>query len=208
MQGEREMASDNRSLARFELTGLPPLPAGIPQVEVTFLLDANGILQVSAKEKRSGAATEVRVKPSYGLQETEVKKMVRESFVFADDDFKARMLADMRNEADAAIRGANKLLKDCGDQISAEERTRIEAALTALVEARNHAADHSLVRERMDTLDRVGQPLTEAAMSGVARTLVGGKTLTEAAESLDERIKEQRGDETGKRTNSAPRRDL
>jgi Fe-S protein assembly chaperone HscA len=192
VQGEREMASDNRSLARFELTGVPPMPAGIPLVEVTFLLDANGILQVSAKEKRSGVATEVRVKPSYGLNEDEVKRMVRESFVHADEDFKARMLADMGNEADAAIRGATKLLAGYGDRITPAERDRIESALADLKAVRADASDHSLIRERMDELDRVGGPLAEAAMSGVARTLVGGKTLAEAAQALEERIKEQR----------------
>jgi molecular chaperone DnaK (HSP70) len=107
VQGEREMARDNRSLARFNLSGVPPMPAGLPLVEVTFLLDANGILSVSAAEKRSGVRQDVRVKPSYGLQEDEVRRMVRDSFVHADEDFQARMLADMRTEADAAINGAS-----------------------------------------------------------------------------------------------------
>jgi molecular chaperone DnaK (HSP70) len=114
VQGEREMARDNRSLARFTLSGIPPMPASIPLVEVTFLLDANGILSVSAKEKRSGASQQVRVKPSYGLAENEVRTMVRDSFVHADEDFAARMLADMRNEADAALSGGVKLLRDYG----------------------------------------------------------------------------------------------
>jgi molecular chaperone DnaK len=192
VQGEREMANDNRSLARLELTGIPPMPAGLPQVEVTFLLDANGILRVSAREKRSGAATEVRIKPSYGLEEGEVKRMVRESFAHADADFKARMLADMRNEADSAINGATKLLAGYGDQIDARERDRIETALAELKSARDSAPDHSTVRERMDALDLVGRPLAEAAMSSVARTLVGGKSLTEATESLDERLRAER----------------
>jgi len=189
VQGEREMAGDNRSLARFELTNIPPMPAGIPKVEVTFLLDANGILQVAAKEMRSGAETGVRVKPSYGLAENEVKRMVRESFQFADDDFKARMLADMRNEADAAIHGADKLLAGYGDQIAPSDRARVESLLADLRDARNNADNHSVIREKMDALDRAGQSLAEAAMSSVAKTLVGGKTLAEAAASIDERLK-------------------
>lgn len=192
VQGEREMARDNRSLARFNLAPIPPLPAGIPQVAVTFLLDANGILSVSAKEKRSGTSQQVRIKPSYGLPEDEVRRMVRESFVHADEDFAARMLADMRNEADAAINGGVKLLQGYGDQIEPATREKIEAALAALQNARQNAPDHSTLRETMDAFDLTARPLAEAAMSGVARQLVGGKTLDQARETLDERLREQR----------------
>ena len=195
VQGEREMAQDNRSLARLELAGIPPMPAGLPKVEVTFLLDANGILQVSARESRSDAQTQVRIKPSYGLSEGEVKRMVRESFVHADEDFKARMLADMRNEADSTILGATKLLSGYGDQVSEGTRARIETLLADLKTARDQAPDHTTLRVAMDTLDVAGRPLAEAAMSGVARSLVGGKSLTEAAEYLDERLREARPDE-------------
>jgi Fe-S protein assembly chaperone HscA len=194
VQGEREMAKDNRSLARLELTGIPPMPAGLPKVEVTFLLDANGILQVAAKEVRSSVQTQVRIKPSYGLEEKEVKRMVRESFTYADEDFKLRMLADMRNEADSAILGATKLLAGYGDQIDPADREKIETALAILKDARDNAPDHSTVRERMDELDLIGRPLAEAAMSSVARSLVAGKSLSEAADYLDERLKEERED--------------
>ncbi|MES2459712.1 MAG: Fe-S protein assembly chaperone HscA [Armatimonadota bacterium] len=193
VQGEREMAKDNRSLARFELANIAPMPAGIPKIEVTFLLDANGILNVSAKETRSGAQTQVRIKPSYGLEEGEVKRMVRESFVHADEDFKARMIADMRNEASSAILGATKLLASYGDVIDADVRSRIEAALVDLKEAHDTAPDHTTIREKMEALDLLGRPLAEAAMSSVAREIVGGKTLAEAAAELDARLKEERG---------------
>jgi molecular chaperone DnaK len=193
VQGEREMARDNRSLARFELTNIAPMPAGIPKVEVTFLLDANGILNVSAKETRSGVQTQVRVKPSYGLEEGEVKRMVRESFVHADEDFKARMIADMRNEASSAILGATKLLASYGDALEPAVKTRIEQALAELKEAHDSAPDHSTIRIKMDELDLLGRPLAEAAMSSVAREIVGGKTLAEAAVELDSRLKEERG---------------
>jgi molecular chaperone DnaK len=195
VQGEREMAADNRSLARFELTGIPPMPAGIPKIEVTLLLDANGILNVSAKEQRSGVAAQVRVKASYGLSENEVRRMVRESFVHADDDFKARMLADMRNEADAAIRGGQKLLRSLGDLLSPDVRTAIEADLAKLQDARDNATDHAAVREAMDAFERTSRPLAELAMSGIARELVGGKTVAEAAEYLEDRLKEERESE-------------
>jgi molecular chaperone DnaK (HSP70) len=187
VQGEREMARDNRSLARIELRGVPPMPAGIPKVEVTFLLDANGILQVSAKEVRSGVATEVRVKPTYGLGEGEVRRMVRESFQYADEDFKERMLADMRNEADAAIRGADKLLAAHGDALAPDVRAAIASDLAALKDARDSAPDYAAVREALDRFEQTARPLAEVAMSGIARDLVAGRTLAEAAEELDRR---------------------
>lgn len=192
VQGEREMATDNRSLARIELRGIPPMPAGLPKIEVTFFLDMNGILRVTATETRSGAKTDVRIKPTYGLAEGEVRRMVRESFVNADEDFKMRMLADMRNEADSAILGATKLLAGYGNDIPESDRIQVEAALTELKEARDNAPDHSTVREKMDALDMAGRSLAEAAMSSVARSIVGGKTLSEAAQVLEERIKEER----------------
>ncbi|MBC8135323.1 MAG: Fe-S protein assembly chaperone HscA [Fibrella sp.] len=192
VQGEREMATDNRSLARIELRGIPPMPAGLPKIEVTFFLDMNGILRVTATETRSGAKTDVRIKPTYGLAEGEVRRMVRESFVNADEDFKARMLADMRNEADSAILGATKLLASYGNDISEADRTQVETSLAELKDARDNAPDHSTVREKMDALDMAGRTLAEAAMSSVARSIVGGKTLSEAAQVLEERIKEER----------------
>lgn len=192
VQGEREMAADNRSLARIELRGIPPMPAGLPKIEVTFFLDMNGILRVTATETRSGAKTDVRIKPTYGLAEGEVRRMVRESFVNADEDFKMRMLADMRNEADSAILGATKLLAGYGNDISESDRVQVETALAELKYARDNAPDHSTVREKMDALDMAGRSLAEAAMSSVARSIVGGKTLSEAAQVLEARIKEER----------------
>jgi molecular chaperone DnaK (HSP70) len=182
VQGEREMARDCRSLARIELTGIPPLPAGIPKVAVTFLLDANGILSVKAREERSGVETDVRVKPTYGIDAAEVRARVRESFLHADDDFSARMLADMRNEADAAIRGAQKLLPG----YEGADRPQIEAALSDLI-AKRDESDHTAIREAIERLDKIGEGLAAHAMSSVAKTLVAGKTLAEAAAYLDER---------------------
>jgi molecular chaperone DnaK (HSP70) len=184
VQGEREMAADCRSLARIELTGIPPLPAGIPKIEVRFLLDANGILQVSAKELRSGVKTDVRIKPTYGIAAAEIKERVRESFRHADTDFTARMIADMKNEANAAILGAQKLLVSHGNQIEISEKASIEAALAELIAIRDTATIHSEIREKMNALDAAAAPLAEAAMSGIARNLVAGKTLDQALEDL------------------------
>ena len=190
VQGERELAADCRSLARIELTGIPPLPAGLPKVAVTFLLDANGILSVKAKEQRSGVESEVRIKPTYGIDQAEVRRRVRESFLHADEDFAARMLADMRNEADAAILGASKLLASHGSSLEVADREDTERALTHLKTVRE-GDDHGVIREAIEALDRVGAPLAQAAMSSVAKELVGGKTLAEAADFLDERLKEK-----------------
>ncbi|MFM7321448.1 MAG: Fe-S protein assembly chaperone HscA [Armatimonadota bacterium] len=186
VQGEREMAADNRSLARIEL-GIPPLPAGVPKIAVTFLLDANGILQVSAKEQRSGVAANVRVMPTYGIDATEVKRRVRDSFVHADEDFAARMRADMVVEARAALVGAVKLLASHGEQLEPRARDRVSAAMAALEDACENAPDHAAVRAAWDHLEDVARPLAEAAMSGVANTLIGGRTLEEAMRSLDAR---------------------
>ncbi|MGC4046028.1 MAG: Hsp70 family protein [Armatimonas sp.] len=188
VQGERELAADCRSLARIELAGIPPLPAGIPKVAVTFQLDANGILSIKAVEIRSGVEAEVRVKPTYGIDQTEVRQRVRDSFLHADEDFAARMLADMRNEADAAIRGAERLLPG----YEGDDRPKIETALADLVSKRS-GTDHTAIREAIEHLDKVGEPLAAHAMSAVARELVAGKTLKEAADYLDERLK---GDDT------------
>ena len=190
VQGERELAADCRSLARIELTGIPPLPAGLPKVAVTFLLDANGILSVKAKEQHSGVASEVRIKPTYGIDQSEVRRRVRESFLHADEDFAARMLADMRNEADSAILGASKLLASHGAALELSEREAAEQALAQLKTARGES-DHNAIREAIEALDRVGAPLAQAAMSSIAKELVGGKTLAEAAAYLEERTKDK-----------------
>ena len=184
------MAADNRSLARLELTGIPPMPAGLPKLEVTFLLDANGILQVSAKEVRSGVQSEVRIKPAYGLDENEVRRMVRESFTHAEDDFAARMLADIRNEADASLLSAPKLLANYGSELPPEEREAIESGLAEFKRVRETATDHAILREAMDAFENIARPLAERAMSGIARDLVAGKSLTEASQYLEERLKE------------------
>ena len=113
-------------------------------------------------------------------------------FVNADQDFQARMLADMRNEADSAILGATKLLAGYGNDISEADRITVETTLAELKDARSNATDHATVREKMDALDLAGRSLAEAAMSRVARSIVGGKTLAEAAQVLEARIQEER----------------
>src|SRR6187549_1038275 len=135
LQGERGRAADNKSLGRFDLADLPPAPRGMPQVEVTFDIDANGILNVSAKDKASGKEQKIVIKASSGLSEDEIKRMVGDAEVHAAEDAKFRELAETRNQADALVHATEKSLRELGDKVSSEERAKIESALADLKEA-------------------------------------------------------------------------
>ncbi|MCD6038707.1 MAG: dnaK [Gammaproteobacteria bacterium] len=135
LQGEREVASANKSLGRFDLTDIPPAPRGMPQVEVTFDIDANGILHVSAKDKATGKAQSIIIKASSGLSEDEIKKMVKDAEANAAEDRKFHELVNVRNQADNMIHSVTKSLKEAGDKVSTDERKTIEAAVEALKEA-------------------------------------------------------------------------
>jgi molecular chaperone DnaK len=135
LQGERGRAADNKSLGRFDLADLPPAPRGMPQVEVTFDIDANGILNVSAKDKASGKEQKIVIKASSGLSEDEIKRMVGDAEAHAAEDAKFRELADTRNQADGLIHATEKSLRELGDKVSGEERAKIEAALADVKEA-------------------------------------------------------------------------
>jgi molecular chaperone DnaK len=135
LQGEREMASANKSLGRFDLPDLPPAPRGVPQIEVTFDIDANGILNVSAKDKATGKEQSIIIKASSGLSDDEIDKMVRDAEAHADEDRKFHELVDARNQADNLIHATSKSLQEFGDKVSADEKRDIEAAIKALQEA-------------------------------------------------------------------------
>jgi molecular chaperone DnaK len=132
LQGERERSQDNKSLGKFDLTDLPPAPRGMPQVEVTFDIDANGILNVSAKDKATGKEQRIVIKASSGLNEDEIKRMVRDAEAHAEEDKKFRELVETRNRADAMVHSVEKSLKDLGEKVSGEERAKVEAALSDL----------------------------------------------------------------------------
>jgi molecular chaperone DnaK len=132
LQGERDRASDNKSLGRFDLSDIPPAPRGMPQVEVTFDIDANGILNVSAKDKATNKEQRIVIKASSGLNEEEIKRMVRDAEAHAEEDKKFRELAETRNRADALLHATDKALKDLGDKVSAEDRARTESAISDL----------------------------------------------------------------------------
>ncbi len=132
LQGERERAQDNKSLGKFDLTDIPPAPRGMPQIEVTFDIDANGILNVSAKDKATGKEQRIVIKASSGLSEEEIKRMIRDAEAHAEEDRKFRELVETRNRADGMVHAVEKSLKDLGEKVTGEERAKIEAALSDL----------------------------------------------------------------------------
>jgi Fe-S protein assembly chaperone HscA len=182
VQGERELARDCRSLARFDLGGIEPMPAGMPKIEVTFLIDANGILQVTARELRTGREAAVEVKPTYGLSETEVARMVDDSFEFAEADFETRLLIEARNEADTVMTHVRRALGQAGALANAEERHRIEAALEALAQARE-GEDRELIRDRTIALNQATESLATIMMDAALKGALGSRRAAEIAES-------------------------
>jgi molecular chaperone DnaK len=135
LQGERDIASANKSLGRFDLSDIPPAPRGVPQIEVTFDIDANGILHVSAKDKATGKEQSIQIKASSGLSDDEIDQMVKDAEAHAEEDRKFHELIDVRNQADGLIHATNKSLKDLGDKVEASEKQEIETAIAALQEA-------------------------------------------------------------------------
>ena len=171
LQGERELAKDNRSLARFDLTGIDPMPAGMPKIEVTFLIDANGMLQVQAREQRTGKAASIEVKPTYGLSEAQVAQMVEDSFTHAEADVNARLLIETRTEAETVMNHVRRALAQGGHLMSAEERSLITGALDAL-RAVEESGDRDAIRERTIELNRATEPLAQRMMDKALRDAV------------------------------------
>ncbi|PYM58977.1 MAG: molecular chaperone DnaK [Candidatus Rokuibacteriota bacterium] len=171
LQGERELAKDNRSLARFDLTGIDPMPAGMPKIEVTFLIDANGMLQVQAREQRTGKAASIEVKPTYGLSEAQVAQMVEDSFTHAEADVNARLLIETKTEAETVMNHVRRALAQGGHLMSAEERSLITGALDAL-RAVEESGDRDAIRERTIELNRATEPLAQRMMDKALRDAV------------------------------------
>ncbi len=176
VQGERELAKDCRSLARFELKGIEPMPAGMPRIEVRFLIDANGILNVTAKDLRTGKEQQVEVKPSYGLTDEQVEKMIEESIEMAEEDFRQRQVREARVEADTILHAVEKAKQDeAYETLSEEEKQRIEDAINQLMVA-YHGDDHVLIRTKIEELNNVTMKLAETMMNAaVSKALKGTK---------------------------------
>jgi molecular chaperone DnaK (HSP70) len=181
LQGERELAKDNRSLARFELRGIDPMPAGMPRIEVTFLIDANGILQVHAKELRTEKAASIEVKPSYGLTDAEVERMIEESFIHAEEDVAWRLLIETRNEADTVVRATERALGQGSHLIALDEAGRIKEALAGLKAVRDED-DRDAIREATERLNQATLHLAEVLMDSALKEALASKRVTEALE--------------------------
>ena len=178
LQGERELAKDCRSLARFQLK-VPPGPAGLARVEVKFLIDANGILQVAARDLRTGEQSSIEVQPSYGLTDSEMEKMLEESIEFAEQDFAQVQLIEARIEAETILRATEKALaRDEAQSLPAAERATIEALGRTLRDA-VAGADYKLVRQKIDELNRATEHLAEISMNKALQAAVGGKRIEE-----------------------------
>jgi Fe-S protein assembly chaperone HscA len=178
LQGERELAKDCRSLARFVLK-VPPAPAGLPRIEVKFLIDANGILQVAAKDTRTGEQHSIEVQPSYGISDTEIERMLEESIEYAEQDFAERQVIEARTESEAILTATQKALSSPQvTGLSAEECTAIEQSVAALKES-VAGNDYKLIRKRIDELNHATSHLAELVMNSAVSTALEGRKLAE-----------------------------
>ncbi|MDG1462687.1 MAG: Hsp70 family protein, partial [Gammaproteobacteria bacterium] len=176
LQGERQRSSDNKSLGRFDLSDIPPAPRGMPQIEVTFDIDANGILNVSAKDKATGKEQKIVIQASSGLSDDEVERMVSDAAAHEEEDKKFRELVDVRNQADALLHGTEKSLEDLGEKVTAEERSAIEAASNDLTEA--------LKGDDKDAIEAKTNALSEAS-AGLAQRVYEEAAAAEGAEGAE-----------------------
>jgi Fe-S protein assembly chaperone HscA len=178
LQGERELAKDCRSLARFSLR-VPPAPAGLPRIEVKFLIDANGILQVSAKDIRTGTEHRIEVQPSYGLNDNDIERMLEESIEYAEQDFAERQVIEARTEAESILAATAKALANPNAaNLSAPERAKIDLSVTALKEAAQ-GTDYKRIRQQMDDLNHATEHLAELVMNSALQTALAGKKIAE-----------------------------
>jgi molecular chaperone DnaK len=182
LQGERELVPDNRSLARFKLSGIPPMPAGMPRVHVQFQIDANGILSVTAREQRTDVEQTIEVKPSYGLTDEEVERMLLDSFEHAESDFAARLLIEARNEAEAVIQATEKSLRspDLADiehtELKPGEKQKIESVLAGLKMVLN-SKDRETIQKWTQALNDATQHLAEVMMNRSVKAALAGKNI-------------------------------
>jgi molecular chaperone DnaK len=162
LQGERQRAGDNKSLGQFNLEGIPPAPRGMPQIEVTFDIDANGILNVSAKDKATGKEQKIVIKASSGLNEDEIKRMVKDAEAHADEDRRFRELVEARNKADALLHQTEKALKDLGEKVSPSDRANVESAMADLKRVINDD-DKSVIETKANALAQASAAIAQQA---------------------------------------------
>ncbi len=186
LQGERKQAGQNKSLGKFDLAEIPPAPRGVPQIEVTFDIDANGILHVGAKDKATGKQQSIVIKANSGLSEEEIQQMVRDAEVNAEEDRKFEELAAARNQGDALVHSTRKMISDAGDKVTAEEKTAIEAALVAL-EAAVKGDDKAAIEAKVEELSKVSAPVAQKMYAEQAEQPQGGaQAAKEEAKPADD----------------------
>jgi len=193
-QGEREMAADNKALGQFDLVGIPPAPRGMPQVEVTFDIDANGIVSVTAKDKATGKEQQIRIQASGGLSETDIEKMVKDAEAHAAEDKQRRALVDARNQGEAMVHSAEKSLKEFGDKVSESDKSAIEAAVAALktaIEGEDVEAINARSNELAQASMKLGEAMYKAEQAGAA---AGGAEASAQEDVIDADFKEVKDD--------------
>ncbi|NCQ63978.1 MAG: Hsp70 family protein, partial [Alphaproteobacteria bacterium] len=187
-QGEREMAADNKLLGQFDLVGIPPAPRGVPQVEVTFDIDANGIVNVSAKDKGTGKEQQIRIQASGGLSDNDIESMVKDAEKFAEEDKKRREAAEARNQADNLVHATQKQLEENGDKIDAGLKSDVEAAIaetkTAL-ESDDVDAINAKAQALTEVAMKMGQQIYESEQANGASSASGGEGASAQAEDDD-----------------------
>lgn len=181
-QGEREMAADNKLLGVFELVGIPPAPRGVPQIEVSFDIDANGILHVSAKDLGTGKEQSIRITASSGLTEDEIKRMMRDAEAHAEEDRKKKLLAEARNEADTLVYTVEKSLREYGDKLTESEKKEIEDALERCKKVKDTSTDATEIKATIENLTRASHKIAEHIYRAGAQAGAGHETKAKAPE--------------------------
>ncbi len=202
LQGERDRAQDNKSLGRFDLTDIPSAPRGAPQIEVTFDIDANGILHVSAKDKGTGKEQKIVIKASSGLAEDEIKRMVKDAEAHAADDKKFRELVETRNRADALAHQTEKSLKDLGDKVAGEDRAKIESALGDLKTAMT-ADDKEIIDRKAEALSKVAAAALQKASAGAEASAGAGPAAGDGGGKPAEDVLDAEFEEVNKKDRKA-----
>nr|WP_314618220.1 molecular chaperone DnaK [uncultured Pseudomonas sp.] len=199
LQGERKQAAQNKSLGKFDLADIPPAPRGVPQIEVTFDIDANGILHVGAKDKATGKAQSIVIKANSGLSDEEIERMVRDAEANAEEDRKFEELAAARNQGDALVHSTRKMVADAGDKVTAEEKTAIEAAVVAL-EAAVKGDDKAAIEAKVEELSKVSAPVAQKMYADQAQQPEGAAQQQAEPEAkhddvVDAEFEEVKGDD-------------
>jgi len=187
LQGEREMAAHNKSLGKFQLTGIPPAPRGVPQIEVTFDIDANGILHVSAKDLGTGKEQKIEIKGGSGLDETEVEEMIKDAEEHADEDRRQRELAEARNVGENAAYQAEKQLEELGDKVDESSKSEIEAAIKELREGLD-SDDAEQIKAKTDSLQEAFHKVSEQVYQAAQEQAPSGDGASGNGASSEEEV--------------------